>query len=333
MPENASAIDGKFELALKVSGLGLGTVDYVKDTITLDERAAEIFDLKAGVPLSRDALHERIHPEDWPEIDHQVEELLDPAYDDVIDVQHRVVHDNGDIVWVSARKQVNFAPAKSGETPVPVSGLVAIMDITQHKRDQEQIEYLMRELNHRSKNMLTVVQGLARQTFNSGPPESFQDRFSNRINGLVRNADALVRTTWRHADLEDLARAHLQAFTDFSQNRVVIEGPALSLDPTAAQAIGMALHELSTNAVKYGALSNDSGTVKLSWNQASDDPDVFEIVWQETGGPAVVEPERSGFGQTVMTDMAAASVDGDVEVDYPPEGLVWRLRMPKSALA
>ncbi|WP_107847174.1 sensor histidine kinase [Litoreibacter ponti] len=332
MSDPASRLEGKHALAMKVSGLGTGTVDYLGDTITLDARAAEIFDLAANTPLSRDALHDRIHPEDRPDIDHRVDQLLHPDYEDVIDVQHRIITNDGEVRWVNARKQVEFATPDKGGTPVPVSGLVAIMDITQHKRDQEQIEYLLRELNHRSKNMLTVVQGLARQTFNSGPPETFQDRFSRRIDGLVCNADALVRTTWSHANLDDLARAHLRAFTDFSDDRVTLDGPPVRLRPDAAQAIGMALHELSTNAVKYGALSNDTGTIRLTWQAPYGGDDQIELVWEESGGPPVTAPTRNGFGQTVMTDMVAATVDGTVEMDYPETGLIWRLRMPDSSL-
>ncbi|SEW47658.1 Two-component sensor histidine kinase, contains HisKA and HATPase domains [Cognatiyoonia koreensis] len=322
-------LSNKFELGVKVAGIGLGSVDYLADTITFDTTAAELFDLPADKAVPRDLLHSRIHPEDWISIDYQVEDLLDPDKGaNFIDVQHRVVHRNGDVRWVSARKQVAFSPSKDGSQMVAQTGLVAILDITPHKQAQDRIQYLLEELNHRSKNMLTVVQSIARRTFSSGDPETALERFTNRLIGLGRNYDALVKGAWEHAELKNLVTAHLTAFSELNSTRVQVEGPDVNVSTEAAQAIGMAMHELATNASKYGALSIETGHVSISW-QVTDDPDLpLVITWEETDGPDVSEPVHKGFGQKVLQSVAESSVAGKASLEYRTGGVHWDLRLP-----
>lgn len=332
MTTSTSLLEQKYTLGAKVAGIGLGTVDYIADTIALDARGAALFDLPADTALPRETLHARIHPEDQGAIDYQVQRLLDPEGDDFIEVTHRIVHGNGRIVWVTARKQVAFSHPTDGTSPAPVSGLVAIIDVTAHKEDQEKVQFLLDELNHRSKNLLTVVQSIARQTFASSNTNSFTERFSDRLRGLARNHDAMVRGNWTHADLSLLVTTHLSAFADIGGDRITVNGPPLKVNASGSQAIGMALHELATNASKYGALSNDSGRVSIEWTH-SDAPDgEVCITWRETDGPDVSEPVRSGFGQLVMKDIAAASLNGTVEMGYPADGFFWQLRFPATGL-
>jgi two-component sensor histidine kinase len=135
-------------------------------------------------------------------------------------------------------------------------------DITERKEREEKEHLLMREMNHRGKNMLTVVDAIAHQTATTGP-EDFAARFSERIRALAANQDLLVGNEWRGVDVEGLVRAQLAHFADLVGFRIAVDGPTLRLNAAAAQAIGLALHELATNAAKYGGLSVDAGRVDV----------------------------------------------------------------------
>jgi PAS domain S-box-containing protein len=197
-------------------------------------------------------------------------------------------------------------------------------DVTERKAHEEQVHLLMREVNHRAKNMLSLVQVIARQTA-ARAPEGFIGHFTERIQALAANQDLLIRNEWRGVDMEDLARAQLAHFADLVGSRIAVDGPKLRLNAAAAQAIGLALHELATNAGKYGALSVDCGRVDVGWWF---DGDTFAMSWTERNGPPVPQPERRGFGSTVIESMAERTAGGEVQLDYAPSGLTWRLTCP-----
>jgi two-component sensor histidine kinase len=182
----------------------------------------------------------------------------------------------------------------------------------------------MREINHRAKNMLSVVDAIAHQTATRSP-EDFVERFSERIEALSANQDLLIRNEWKGVEIEDLVHAQLAHFADLVGSRIAVDGPKLCLNAAAAQAIGLTLHELATNAGKYGALSVHAGRVDVCWGL---DGDVFAMSWTECNGPPVSPPERRGFGSMVIVSMAKQIVDGEVQVDYAPSGLAWRLTCP-----
>jgi two-component sensor histidine kinase len=156
-------------------------------------------------------------------------------------------------------------------------------------------------------------------------PEDFVGRFTERLQALSANQDLLVRNEWHGVDVEDLARAQLAHFADLVGSRITPHGPKLRLNAAAAQAIGLAMHELATNAGKYGALSTDKGRVDVGW---STDGDTFTMSWIEREGPLVSAPRRGGFGTTVVDAMAKRTLGGEVELDYAPSGLGWRLTCP-----
>jgi two-component sensor histidine kinase len=197
-------------------------------------------------------------------------------------------------------------------------------DVTDRKAYENQILFLMREVNHRAKNMLSLVQAVARQTA-AREPEDFIGRFSERIRALAANQDLLVRNEWQGVDVDELVRAQLAHFADLVGSRIEMDGPRLRLNAAAAQAIGMAAHELATNAGKYGALSVDAGRVDVRWRVEGD---TFMMSWTERNGPPVSRPKRRGFGSTVVDSMAKQSLGGEVELSYAPLGLMWRLTCP-----
>ena len=196
-------------------------------------------------------------------------------------------------------------------------------DVTDQKAYEDQIVFLMRESNHRAKNVLSLVQAIARQTVHQ--PEDFIGRFNERIRSLAASHDLLVRNKWQGADVEDLVRAQLAHLADLVGSRIAVGGPKLRLNATVGQAIGLALHELATNAGKYGALSVDTGHVDVGWRLEGD---IFMMSWTERNGPPVSPPARDGFGSTVVGSMVERSVGGAVELNYAPSGLIWRVTCP-----
>jgi two-component sensor histidine kinase len=194
-------------------------------------------------------------------------------------------------------------------------------DMTEQKAYEEQIHLLMRETRHRAKNILSLVQAIARQTV-ARSPEHFIELFAERIQALAANQDLLVRTG---VDVEDLVHTQLAHFADLVGFRIAVDGPRLHLNAAAAQAIGLALHELATNAGKYGALSTDAGRVDIRWGMEGG---TFTMNWTERDGPPVSPPQRRGFGTMVITAMAERSVGGAVDLDYATSGVTWRLTCP-----
>jgi PAS domain S-box-containing protein len=191
-------------------------------------------------------------------------------------------------------------------------------DVTDQKAHEEQVHLLMREIDHRARNMLSLVQVIARQTA-ARDPEDFLERFTGRVQALAANQELLRQNEWRGVDVEDLIRAELVGY------RITVHGSPVRLNPAAAQAIGLALHELATNAGKYGALSTEAGDIDVGWQSEGD---VFTMNWTERNGPPVSPPERHGFGSTVVDSMMKQSVGGEVELNYAPSGLIWRLTCP-----
>lgn len=203
-------------------------------------------------------------------------------------------------------------------------------DLTERLMYEEQIKFLMREVHHRSKNLLTVVMSLARQTARHTAPENFIDQFEKRISGLSLTHDLVVETNAQGVSIDALVKSQLYLFGEkIPHDRIQVNGDDILLKAEAAQGIGMALHELCTNALKYGALSNLNGLIVLEWKiQRSDDENTFQINWMERGGPAVLQPEKYGLGHAIIGKMAASSVGGHVEQTYLSQGLLWTLYAP-----
>ena len=202
-------------------------------------------------------------------------------------------------------------------------------DITDQREQAEQIRLLLMEVNHRSKNMLSTVQALARRT---APDQAdFIARFEDRVRSLAVNQDILVRRAWRDVPVAELVGSQL-AFLQGAPGEVSIEGDPCALIPRAAEVVGMALHELATNSLKYGALSVEGGHVAIGW-RCPPDHDGFHIGWQESGGPLVAEPERKGFGTTLIRDVPRHNLHAEVTLDYAPGGVRWSLAADRSVLA
>jgi two-component sensor histidine kinase len=201
------------------------------------------------------------------------------------------------------------------------------MDAEQKQR-ADQVRLLLREVNHRSKNMLTVVQAIARHSIRSNPAGFITD-FEKRLQALARSQDLIVLSEWKGVQMEDIVRAQLAHVGRDARQRIVVDGEPVMITPAAAQTFSMAVHELVTNAGKYGALYTSEGSVSVSWGFVHDETDrQFRFAWAEQGGPPVEQPHGRGFGTTVLETIAARALSASVVMDYRSEGFAWRLRCP-----
>ncbi len=203
-------------------------------------------------------------------------------------------------------------------------------DITERTRAESQRELLLAELNHRVKNTLAVVQGLAHQTFRNSDAIA-RKAFEGRLQALAAAHNHLTRSHWESTSLRQLATDTLQLGGASRQRiqRISAEGPGISLSPHAALTIALALHELFTNTLKYGALSSDTGSVKLSWQRFEGDGRL-RIEWREQGGPPVVRPARKGFGSLLLERTLARDLNGRIELSFEPAGVICVIEMPTS---
>lgn len=198
-------------------------------------------------------------------------------------------------------------------------------DITERKRSDAQISVLTREAEHRAKNLLANVKAMVRLS-QSDTPDGLKNAIEGRIDALAIVHSLFVQSRWTGAELGSLVKQELTPYSRAGEMRTLINGPAVILKPDAAQAMAIALHELATNAAKYGALSVTTGQVRVEWSCAADGRLV--LCWTEAGGPPVNPPTRKGFGTTVVESMIRDSVKGRVQLDWRAEGLACEIAVP-----
>jgi two-component sensor histidine kinase len=205
------------------------------------------------------------------------------------------------------------------------------VEITERKESEAHLHLLLREITHRSKNLLAIIQAMARQTArHSGNMGDFLARFSARIQALAQSHDLLVQQGWHGASLSELIRSQLAHFLDRDGSQVSIEGPPVTFKPEAAQALGLALHELATNAATHGSLSVSAGKLSIVWRYRAEGG--VEIVWTESGGPLVGTRHPAGFGLLVIERNLTRALEAAVELDFRREGLHCRIAVPNSQL-
>jgi two-component sensor histidine kinase len=204
--------------------------------------------------------------------------------------------------------------------------------MTPRKDWEERQKLLINELNHRVKNTLATVQSIVSQTLrNAQSFDQAREDLEVRLLALSRTHDVLTRESWERADLRDIVDVATEPYRSRGEHRFRVEGSPVTLPPALALTIAMALQELATNAVKYGALSNEAGTIDLTWRVSRATPPVLDLEWRETGGPPVAAPTRKGFGTRLIERSLAAETGGEASLAYDPAGLVCRIRAPLPA--
>jgi PAS domain S-box-containing protein len=319
--EQEQAAKDRLQSALDAAKLGSWQYYPLHRVLSWDARGKEIFAV-AGNGAAVEEFMNLIHPDDAERVWAALFVALDPAQPQRSPTQFRLLRGNGKVRWVETQGLARLEGA--GRERKVASFIGTVQDITERKEREEREHLLMREVSHRAKNMLSVVDAIAHQTA-ARTPEDFIERFSERFQALSANQDLLIKSGWHGVEIEDLVRAQVAPFADLLGSRIVIRGPKLRLNAGSAQAVGLALHELTTNAGKYGPLSEDTGGLEIGWGT---DGDIFTISWTEAGGPPASRPKRCGFGTVVMKEMAERTVDGRVELGYAPSGVTWRLTCP-----
>ena len=323
-PDRSASPAVRLQHALNAAQLGSWYLDPLRRVFLLDARTKEIF----GAPENETTVEEFmtwVHSDDVERVWAAYRAAIDAA-----EVKRRYASEfrlqprDGKVRWVQTFGLAYFEDDGRGRRATSVVGTVS--DITERKEREERERFLIREVDHRAKNMLSVVDAMARQTAIINP-EDFLERFSKRIQALSANHDLLIRNYWQGVDVEDLVRAQLAQFAGLVRSHIFVCGPKLLLKPACAQAIGLAIHELATNAGKYGAFATAAGRVDVHWGT---DGDTFTISWTERDGPPVSAPKRRGFGTIVIEAMAEHSVDGKVDLQYAPSGAVWHLTCPSA---
>jgi two-component sensor histidine kinase len=242
--------------------------------------------------------------------------------------EYRVVWPDGTILWLRGHGQV-VARAPEGKAHRLIS---IVADVTERKAAEDHAQFLMHELSHRSKNLLTVIQSISRRTARTtATMEEFENRFGRRLQGLAASHDVLVRNSWQGAPLASLMRQQLLPFVDIQSSRIELIGPNIVITPEATQAIGLAIHELATNAIKYGALSVPEGKIVISWKFDRESHKLF-LKWVEHGGPKVIPPSRRGFGYLVIQEMIERSLNATVALEFAAQGLEWSVSIPTTNL-
>ncbi|HXW71220.1 MAG TPA: PAS domain S-box protein [Methylocella sp.] len=297
------------------AGTGIAVVDPSGKILSCNPAYCRMLGYREA-ELRGTSFKELFHPDEADASLLEIERLLAgeiPAFETF----GRCVGKSGEEIWAH-----KFIALMRGRDHRPTNIIVLVTDLTERKRHEERVEFLLREVNHRAKNLLTIVQAIATQTAARDPAE-FIDKFSQRLQALSANQDLLVRSDWRGIGLNDLVRGQLAHFAD--PERIAVDGPPLWLTASAAQAIGLALHELATNAAKYGALSSKRGRIDIGWRLEGGN---FILNWKERGGPRVSPPMQHGFGTIVIDTMTKLSTKGTVTLDYAASGLKWRLTCP-----
>jgi len=218
---------------------------------------------------------------------------------------------------------------------VCIPSLALSAEVAVRRRHQEHVNFVMHELSHRSKNLLSIVQSMANQVGRQTRTfDDFYVGFSRRLCAFGETHDLLVKSDWHGAHIRDVVRTQLAPFHNLGDNSVLIEGPELILNPKAAEHIGLAVHELGTNAVKHGALSKPTGVVKIRWEQdtGGGHKPLLRITWKEIGGPPVGQPGRQGFGDVVLTKLVPTSLQATASLEFEPEGVKWVLQVPSRHL-
>ncbi len=293
---------------------------YPNHSIEWDDNFFSLVGLKAGdTAPSTEQFLTMVHPDDrkkMTEARDQMDRNLEPNPVD----EYRLIKPDGSMVWLENRR----VRGKAGE----YFFIGITQDITHRKQAEERIHFLLRELGHRVKNQLAIISKIAVETRKQTESEDeFAETFTARIQSLARSHDLLVQGGGKSTDLESLLRNQLEGFA--SAHRLRVKGAPLQVSPAATQYLAMAFHELATNAMKYGALSTEDGTVQVSWVMADDQ---LQLVWQEADGPPLTASPEPGFGNTVLTRLTPLALHGMATLSPDQSGLRWELSAPLSVV-
>ena len=315
-------------VACKAGNMGTWHRDVTTNRLTYSDELLTLIGIGrhqwGGTP---DSLEPIMHPDD---IEHRRQmRAKAEARGDVIDIDFRIRRPDGQLRWLQSRGRIH---RHADGTPIESFGVM--MDVTDRKRAEEHQRALVAELDHRVKNVLARVASVAHRTREgSRTLDDFVEAFDGRIEAMANTHSLLSRSRWTGASLTALVRGELEAYA--TPGNTTVEGPDIALKPDAAQAVTTVLHELATNAAKYGALSTATGHVSVRWETIMEqNPDPALVIhWVESGGPKVIEPGRQGYGTNAIREQIPYELFGKVDLTYASSGVCCRIEIPLSHVA
>jgi PAS domain S-box-containing protein len=311
----------RLRVATQAGKVGLWDWDIPGDRIVWTDSLYAVHGISKQTPTQSFAEWiGRVHPEDRPRVEAAIAKALheDAPYE----LEMRTLRPDGDETWVFTHAVVLH------ENGAPKRMVGASVDITEHKQDARQRELLVAELSHRVKNTLASVVTIARQSYTPGTTvEAARAVFEGRVRALAQTHTRLAEADWEGVLLETMLSDELAPYRS-EKSGIVLDGPAISFPPRVAVMLGMAFHELATNAAKYGALSQPGGRLRVGWRLENG---ALEVEWVESDGPPVPVPSRSGFGRLLLERALAADLKGSVKLEFPETGLCCRLSVPLDA--
>lgn len=315
-------VEASFQLAQEAAGIGTWRWDLSTDVLHWTPQNTRLmgYEAKDGPP-SYQRFRARVHPDDLPAIDALIAKCRETGGD--WDLEYRVVRPDG-TRWIEGK---GHAVCDAAGRPTELIGVN--LDITDRKEREEHVQFLVRELDHRTTNLLSVAAALVSQgVHEKDTVQAFAARCRERIHALSRTQRLLSKANWSGADLGSIVESTLAPFG--TQARLTVKGPAVRLRPKAAETISLALNELGTNAVKYGALSTGTGRVELNWSMLGtrEGPAGLRLTWVEKGGPPVKPPPRKGFGSQVIDEFPTMQLGATVSHTFPAAGVQWTIEVP-----
>jgi PAS domain S-box-containing protein len=332
-------LDEQHRLALEAAEMGTWDLGLASGIVSWDERSCALFGIAANElrSLSLEETLQQIHPEDQPRARERIAAAIDPRSDGRYENEYRIVLPDGRVRWVHARGQARFAGEGAARRATRLSGVIS--DVTQRRSIEEAQHLLTRELNHRVKNLFAIASGMVSMTARTAKTtKEMAEALRGRLGALSR-AHELVRPVLAsdhqggHATaLEKLIASILEPYAHGgSLERLRLNGPAVAVGSNTATSLALVLHELATNAAKYGSLSVPEGTLAIEWSLGADH---VALAWTERNGPAIPHPPTfEGFGSLLSRKSIAGQLGGTLDFDWRPEGLVVEMRLPTDRLA
>jgi PAS domain S-box-containing protein len=310
----------QLRLATDAAEIGLWDVDRIANTLFWPPRVKAMFGISPDVPVTMDDFYDALHPDDKEATRAAFADACHREKRALYDVEYRTIgKEDGVVRWVAAKGRGMFDA--NGEC-IRVVGTA--VDITDRKQAEERQLLLAREVDHRARNALAVVQAIVRLT-RSPTKDGYIKAVEGRIQALAQAHTLLSESRWRGADVCRLVMEEVAPYRSPDPKRVRIDGPPASLSPEQSQSLALVLHELATNSAKYGALSTPDGTLTIRW---SIDTSAITLKWEESGGPPVIPPSSHGFGTKIMNASIKHQIGGNVAWDWRTSGLRCTLQIP-----
>jgi PAS domain S-box-containing protein len=330
-------LEKQYRLALEAASLGTWTIDLTTDQVSWDEGTCALYHIphNGRYSLSLNEASELIHPDDRESVRNSIAVAADPLSNGRYESQYRAILPDGKLRWFRSHGQALFVQEGGASRAVSISGVIS--DVTERQASEEAQQLLTRELNHRVKNLFAIANGMVSMTARTArDPKEMATALRGRLSALSR-AHELVQpvtgsglTAGPEVGLAQLIEAVLEPYKQSGHNQILVEGPGVSVGSNTTTSLALVLHELATNAAKYGCLSTPGGRLVVRWALQGDSAD---LLWAESGGPAIAGPPSfEGFGTQLSQRSIAGQLGGALEREWRPEGLQVHMTLPLDRL-